>query len=137
MLFAYEKVSFALHPNGLEIVTASRRSFLLRHWDIKSGECKRVIKAHDHFVLCMDYEGSVCQKSTAGKGGTGEGREEKLVFWVSFRSVCAAVGVLFSSIFFLLDLIHSKIYLQICIHVGINIVLRPKPHSMACPNRSF
>ncbi|CAM9842256.1 unnamed protein product, partial [Laminaria digitata] len=49
-------VSFALHPNGSEIVTASR-SLLLRHWDVQSGECKRAIKAHDHTVLCMTYDG--------------------------------------------------------------------------------
>lgn len=54
-LFFFQ-VSFALHPNGSEIVTASR-SFLLRHWDIKSGECKRATKAHDHTVLCMAYDG--------------------------------------------------------------------------------
>lgn len=52
------QVSFALHPNGLEIVTASR-SLLLRHWDIATGVCKRAIKAHDHIVRCMDYDGWV------------------------------------------------------------------------------
>lgn len=50
------QVSFALHPNGSEIVTASR-SLLLRHWDIHTQECKRAIKAHEHRVLCMDYDG--------------------------------------------------------------------------------
>lgn len=49
------KVCFALHPDGLEIVTASR-SLLLRHWEIATGVCKRAIKAHNHLVLCMDYD---------------------------------------------------------------------------------
>ncbi|CAM9876786.1 unnamed protein product, partial [Hapterophycus canaliculatus] len=48
-----EIVSFTLHPNGSEIVTASR-SLLLRHWDVATGVCKRAIKAHDHIVRCMD-----------------------------------------------------------------------------------
>lgn len=52
------QISFALHPNGSEIVTASR-SLLLRHWDIATGVCKRAIKAHDHIVRCMDYDGWV------------------------------------------------------------------------------
>lgn len=58
------QVSFTLHPNDREIVTASR-SLLLRHWDIATGECKRAIKAHDHRVLCMDYDGLVFQVAVA------------------------------------------------------------------------
>eukprot|EP00752_Nemacystus_decipiens_P007443 g6652.t2 len=50
-----EIISFTLHPNGTEIVTASR-SLLIRHWDVATGDCKRAIKAHDHIVRCMDYD---------------------------------------------------------------------------------
>lgn len=54
-LYYLTQVSFALHPSGAEIVTASR-SLLIRHWDIATGDCKRAIKAHDHIVRCMAYD---------------------------------------------------------------------------------
>ncbi|CAM9151466.1 unnamed protein product [Ectocarpus sp. 4 AP-2014] len=64
-----EIVSFALHPNGSEIVTASR-SLLLRHWEIATGDCKRAIKAHDHIVRCMDYDGTGTLVATGSSDST-------------------------------------------------------------------
>ncbi|KAG5188335.1 hypothetical protein JKP88DRAFT_267609 [Tribonema minus] len=61
-----ELVCFALHPNGAEIVTASRNLLLRRvplpmHWNIGDAKCKRAIRAHEQVVLSMEYES--CQRA--------------------------------------------------------------------------
>lgn len=79
-----------LHPNDRDLVTVSQNQ-MLRHWDARSGQCKRAFKAHAAPVLAMgmdptgtlvatgsadrtckvwDLEKGFCTHSFTGHGGS-------------------------------------------------------------------
>ena len=63
-------VCFAVHPNGVEMVTASKNG-LLRHWNLDERRCVRVWKsAHSSPVLSMDYDKSGTLVATGGSDKT-------------------------------------------------------------------
>eukprot|EP00750_Incisomonas_marina_P009922 INCI16184.1.p1 GENE.INCI16184.1~~INCI16184.1.p1 ORF type:complete len:855 (-),score=123.66 INCI16184.1:1419-3902(-) len=63
-------VSFALHPNGVEMVSASKNG-LLRHWNLDERRCVRVWKsAHSSPVLSMDYDSTGTLVATGGSDKT-------------------------------------------------------------------
>jgi U3 small nucleolar RNA-associated protein 13 len=47
--------TFALHPNGKEIVVATAK-FSISHYNIEDRVCTRTIRAHRMPILCMDYD---------------------------------------------------------------------------------
>jgi U3 small nucleolar RNA-associated protein 13 len=46
---------FCIHPNNKEIVVATEK-FSLRHFDVESKACLRVIKAHSMPIIAMAYD---------------------------------------------------------------------------------
>jgi U3 small nucleolar RNA-associated protein 13 len=48
-------ITFALHPDNKQIVTASQ-NLLLRTWDIETGKCTKSLKAHERPVMSMDFD---------------------------------------------------------------------------------
>eukprot|EP00941_MAST-03F_sp_MAST-3F-sp1_P000419 g419.t1 len=62
---AEEFLSFALHPNNNQLVTASR-NLLLRVWDLEKNVCINSFKAHKSPVISVDYDPSGTLIATGG-----------------------------------------------------------------------
>jgi U3 small nucleolar RNA-associated protein 13 len=65
-------VTFAVHPKGHEVATASR-NLMIRYWDWQAGEaprCTRAFKAHETPVLSMAYDATGTLLATGGSDRT-------------------------------------------------------------------